>query len=147
MTDDDSDPTKAELEQRVNRLEATVERLLDALHANRREVLSAGASGIAAFVAGQQLAGDVEAADTSAGAVGASGASQDIYLDEILDPTGDQVADLDDSGLFVFQRGLDLPEANIDTLNNNEPVVAQSTEYEIQKDGTDGAGTINFKTA
>lgn len=32
------------------------------------------------------------------------------------------------------------------TKNGNELVTSGSTEYEIQKDGTDGAGIINFKT-
>jgi hypothetical protein len=135
MTDDDSEPTKAELAARVEQLESI-------LYSNRRTVLA----GLLGLGGGAALTGSAAAADTSVGAAGAPNGSQDIYLDEILDPTGDPVADLDDTGLFSFQRGLDLPDLQVDGVNNGEPVYADTTEYEIQKDGTDGAGTINFKT-
>jgi len=61
---------------------------------SRRGFIEGTAATAASGVLGMSLLGSSSAADTSAGAYGAPGESADIYLDEILDPQGDQVADL-----------------------------------------------------
>ena len=119
---------------------------------SRRGFLEGSAATAAAGVLGLTSLGSASAADTSAGAYGAPGESADIYLDEILDPQGDQVADLDDSGNFQFQRGLSLPSVNTDSLNLTEgfaKIYQDSTNQSINSGSTtpvvfDGSNT-DFK--
>ncbi len=94
----------------------------DALKAYRREILSVlvgGAAGGAALAVGT---GEVEAAASTSDSDGNVGLPSDR--------------------VDVFADGID-----INTINGDEPVRSQSTEYQIQKDGSDGSGIINFKTS
>jgi len=97
---DDNDLADAVREQR--------EEKQNNLGVSRRGLMQTlGAGGLGAL-----LTQSASAADTSSGGVGAPGYSQDIYLDEILDPQGDPVGDLDDSGHFQWSRGHSMPALN-----------------------------------
>lgn len=92
---------------------------------SRRTIMATlGSGGLASLLTGSAMA-----ADTSSGGTGAPGYSQDIHLDEILDPQGDPVADLDDTGDMVWQRGQQFPAVNADkALINSNQVYVQGVE-------------------
>jgi hypothetical protein len=95
---------------------------------SRRGFLEGAAATGSAGLLGLSIFGSASGADTSAGAYGGPGESADIYLDEILDPQGDQVADLDDSGIWDFYRGVSFPSANIKsaTIASLDPALERS---------------------
>lgn len=99
----------------------------EAVKTRRREVLEAlGVLGTGAAIGGGSFLAGTEqaaAADTSSGTVGTGGKSQDIYLDQILDESGDQVADVDDTGDVSWQRGQQVPSVDAEELFNNIPPV------------------------
>jgi len=107
-TDTNTDePTKAELHERVNRLESLIERMLP----SRRGVLG----GLAAILGGTYLGSQsVESSTGSAGTIGSSANRPTIKADDITEAGGDEViADGDgvDRDIYVIQSGASDPSA------------------------------------
>jgi len=115
----DKDRQIDELQARVDRLEEMVRELLP----NRRDVLVAGG---AAAVGAVALSGSASAAaGTNNGEVGTIGGSG---------------ADLAD----VFVQDIE----GLETINDDNLVTSgETSDYEVQKDGSDSSGVINFKTS
>jgi len=83
MTNDNTDttdePTKAELHDRVQQLESTVEKLMP----SRRDALKLGAVGIAGAAGLGAATQPADASTGSAGTIGSSGSRPDLLADEI----------------------------------------------------------------
>jgi len=106
-TDTTDEPTKAELHERVNRLESLIERMLP----SRRGVLG----GIAAILGGTYLGSQQAQGSTgSAGQIGDANNRPTIKADDITEAGGDEViADGDgvDRDIFVIASGASDPSA------------------------------------
>jgi len=115
----DKDRQIDELQARVDRLEEMVRELLP----NRRDVLVAGG---AAAVGAVALSGSASAAaGTNNGEVGTIGGSGSDRVD-------------------VFVQDIE----GLETINDDNLVTSgETTDYEVQKDGSDSSGVINFKTS
>jgi len=115
----DKDRQIDELQARVDRLEEMVRELLP----NRRDVLVAGG---AAAVGAVALSGSASAAaGTNNGEVGTIGGSGSDRVD-------------------VFVQDIE----GLETINDDSLVTSgETTDYEVQKDGSDTSGVINFKTS
>lgn len=119
----------ADLQRQLEAAEIDLTDLSRVVGTTRRDLLKA--AGIAG-VAGLASAGGVtvatqeaRAADTSAGNVGVAGGPLDVYIDELKDPGGDVVVDVDDIGTLAWQRAVSFPSAKI---NGNEvPGIGQSS--------------------
>lgn len=122
MAADSDGDTAADLRERVRELEdqvSTQQDLLQKMMPKRRDVL-AGLAGGGLGVAGLLAAsGPAAAADTSTAELGAAGASWDVFVDELKDPQGDNLVDVDDTGILQWQRGFDVPELVTEALRNN----------------------------
>lgn len=107
-----------DLEARVERLEEQVSKTMP----SRRQLLAgAGTLGVGALLGGG--AGSAAAADgttdESVGAVGAQGSSVDVYLDQLLDESGDEVLNVDDSGTAnATGRGWEFDSVNTEEQSN-----------------------------
>jgi len=101
------EPTKAELHERVNRLESLIERMLP----SRRGVLG----GIAAILGGTYLGSQtVESSTGSAGTIGSTSDRPDVLADSVTEAGGDEViADGDgvDRDIYVISSGASDPSA------------------------------------
>jgi len=106
-TADEPTPTKAELHERVNRLESLIERMLP----SRRGVLG----GLAAILGGTYLGSQqTEASTGSAGQIGTTSDRPTIKADDITEAGGDEViADGDgvDRDIYVIPAGGSAPSA------------------------------------
>jgi len=106
-TDTTDEPTKAELHERVNRLESLIERMLP----SRRGVLG----GLAAILGGTYLGSQsVESSTGSAGQIGTTSDRPTIKADDITEAGGDEVvADGDgvDRDIYVIPAGGSAPSA------------------------------------
>jgi len=106
-TDTTDEPSKAELHERVARLESLIERMLP----SRRGVLG----GIAAILGGTYLGSQtVESSTGSAGQIGTTSDRPTIKADDITEAGGDEViADGDgvDRDIFVIAAGASDPSA------------------------------------
>jgi len=106
-TDSTDEPTKAELHERVSRLESLIERMLP----SRRGVVG----GIAAILGGTYLGSQtVESSTGSAGQIGTTSDRPTIKADDITEAGGDEViADGDgvDRDIYVIQSGASDPSA------------------------------------
>jgi len=105
--DNTDEPTKAELHERVNRLESLIERMLP----SRRGVLG----GLAAVLGGTYLGSQtVESSTGSAGQIGTTSDRPTIKADDITEAGGDEViADGDgvDRDIYVIASGASDPSA------------------------------------
>jgi len=101
------EPSKAELHERVNRLESLIERMLP----SRRGVLG----GLAAVLGGTYLGSQtVESSTGSAGTIGSTSSRPTIKADDITEAGGDEViADGDgvDRDIYVIPAGGSAPSA------------------------------------
>jgi len=106
-TDTTDEPTKAELHERVSRLESLIERMLP----SRRGVLG----GIAAILGGTYLGSQQAQGSTgSAGQIGDANNRPTIKADDITEAGGDEViADGDgvDRDIYVIPAGGSAPSA------------------------------------
>ncbi|WP_225334244.1 twin-arginine translocation signal domain-containing protein [Halomicrobium urmianum] len=108
MTDEDPNELRQrvrEQEERIEQLESMVKRMMP----NRRDVLKAGGAAAGAGLLGFG-AGTASGSDTSSRRAGAPGDEVDVYLDELKDPSGDVVADVDDTGAVEFLRPVSVEE-------------------------------------
>jgi len=104
---DEPTPSKAELHERVSRLESLIERMLP----SRRGVLG----GLAAILGGTYLGSQsVESSTGSAGTIGSTSDRPDVLADSVTEAGGDEVvADGDgvDRDIYVIQSGGSAPSA------------------------------------
>jgi len=108
----------AELENRIDKLESTIEKMMP----SRRDALKMGG---AALVGGAAMSGTASAGTNQVGTIGSASQPVDVVLE---DATG------------------------VDTINGDNIVTVldgtnETGDYQVQKDGSDATGVINFKTA
>jgi len=121
-TDVPEDLTKEQIWNRLKRLEETV-------YPSRREVVAGGLSAALAGGAAYSLTGRGSAADTSSDQAGAAGKSIDVYLDQLRDPGGDVVADVDDTGAIDWMnRG----HTNLGPLANGGSAIPVNDDLDLQ---------------
>ena len=105
----------------IERLQARVDKLEDMIREllpNRRDVLKAGG---AAAVGAVALSGSASAGSSQVGTIGSSSDLVDVHAEDLID---------------------------VDTINGDNLVTtSESTDYDVQKDGSDSSGVINFKTS
>jgi hypothetical protein len=112
------EPDREELEDRIDELEATIKKMLP----GRRDALKLGG---AALLGGAAMSGTASAGTSSTGTIGTANDPVDVVLE---DATG------------------------VDTINGDNIVTVldgtnETGDYQVQKDGADTTGVINFKTA
>jgi len=78
-TDNTDEPTKAELHDRVQQLESTVEKLMP----SRRDALRMGAAGIAGAAGLNAASGSADASTGSAGTIGSTSDRPDLIADDV----------------------------------------------------------------
>jgi len=105
----------------IKQLQARVDKLEDMIREllpNRRDVLKAGG---AAAVGAVALSGNASAGSSQVGTIGSSSDLVDVHAEDLID---------------------------VDTINGDNVVTtSESTDYDVQKDGSDTSGVINFKTS
>jgi len=136
MTDE---PDRQELEDRIDELEQTIAKMLP----SRRDALKLGG---AALLGGAAMSGTASAGTSSTGTIGTANDPVDVVLEDAsgvdtISGTSIDISDLNSlSGSNVSISGLDL-------INGDDLVTsAENQDYEVQKDGSDASGVINFKT-
>jgi len=112
------EPARQDLEDRIDELEATIKKMLP----GRRDALKLGG---AALVGGAAMSGTASAGDESEGTIGTANDPVVVVLE---DATG------------------------VDTINGDNIVTVldgtnETGDYQVQKDGSDTTGVINFKTS
>jgi len=117
MTDE---PDTAELENRIDELEATIQRMMP----SRRDALKMGG---AALVGGSLVAGSASALpqEDEVGTIGSASRRVDLFAEDI-----DGLESINDDRLVTVLDGTN-----------------ETGDYQVQKDGSDVTGVINFKTA
>jgi len=103
---DETDPES--LRERVRELEETVDQLKQRRGPSRRDLLKVGSGGLLGaglLASSQPVSAAPASADTSAGQVGVAGDSNDVVLDQLRDPGGDEILNVDDSGGINAQFG------------------------------------------
>jgi len=108
---------RQELEDRIDELERTIAKMLP----GRRDALKLGG---AALLGGAAMSGTASAGTSSTGTIGTANDPVDVVLE---DATG------------------------VDTINGDNIVTVldgtnETGDYQVQKDGSDATGVINFKT-
>jgi len=105
----------------IKQLQARVDRLEDMIREllpNRRDVLKAGG---AAAIGAVALSGSASAGSSQVGTIGSSSDLVDVHAEDLID---------------------------VDTINGDNLVTtSESSDYDVQKDGSDSSGVINFKTS
>ena len=105
----------------IKQLQARVDKLEDMIREllpNRRDVLKAGG---AAAVGAVALSGSASAGSSQVGTIGSSSDLVDVHAEDLID---------------------------VDTINGDNLVTtSESSDYDVQKDGSDASGVINFKTS
>jgi hypothetical protein len=112
------EPDRQELEDRIDDLEQTIAKMLP----GRRDALKLGG---AALLGGAAMSGTASAGTSSTGTIGTANDPVDVVLE---DATG------------------------VDTINGDNIVTVldgtnETGDYQVQKDGSDTTGVINFKTS
>jgi len=113
----DDEPQVEQLENRIDKLESTIEKMMP----SRRDALKMGG---AALVGGAAMSGTASAGTNQVGTIGTANDPVDVVLE---DATG------------------------VDTINGDNIVTVldgtnETGDYQVQKDGSDTTGVINFKT-
>jgi len=105
----------------IKQLQARVDKLEDMIREllpNRRDVLKAGG---AAAIGAVALSGSASAGSSQVGTIGSSSDLVDVHAEDLID---------------------------LDTINGDNLVTtSESSDYDVQKDGSDSSGVINFKTS
>jgi len=108
-----------DVEALENRIE-TLEEIVMRMLPSRRDAIKMGG---AALVGGSLAAGSASAIppEDEVGTIGASGQPVDLFAEDI---------------------------SELESINGDRLVTSgESKDFEVQKDGTDGSGVINFKTS
>jgi hypothetical protein len=112
----DDKPDVEELQQRIEVLETTIQRMMP----SRRDAMKMGG---AALVGGSLVAGSASALpqEDQVGTIGSSSQRVDVFAEDI---------------------------DGLESINDDRLVTSgESTDFQVQKDGTDATGVINFKTS
>jgi len=114
MSDQTPPERIAELEDRIEQLEATIRKMLP----GRRDVMKLGG---AAALGAAAFSGTASAGSSQVGTIGDASNLVDVHAEDLFD---------------------------VDTINGDNLVTSgETTDYEVQKDGSDSSGVINFKTS
>jgi len=137
MTDE---PDRQELEDRIEELEATIKKMLP----GRRDALKLGG---AALVGGAAMSGTASAGTDSVGTIGTSNDPVDVVLEDASGVDTISGTSIDISDLRSLS-GSNISVSGLDSINGDDLVTSgENQDYEVQKDGSDGSGIINFKTS
>jgi hypothetical protein len=112
----DDKPDVEELQQRIEVLETTIQRMMP----SRRDAMKMGG---AALVGGSLVAGSASALpqEDQVGTIGSSSQRVDLFAEDI---------------------------DGLESINDDRLVTSgESTDFQVQKDGNDATGVINFKTS
>jgi len=108
-------------DEKIQKLEARIDELeatIKKMLPGRRDAIKLGG---AAVIGGAAMSGTASAGSSQVGTIG----------------DGSNVVDVHAEDLF-----------NVDTINGDNLVTSgESSDYEVQKDGSDSSGVINFKTS
>lgn len=150
-----SESDDSDLRERVEQLEATVEQqqaTIKKMLPGRRGALKAGGllagGGLLGALGSDQAAAADGTQDTSAGTIGAAGDSTDIYLDQLLDPGGDEILNVDDTGDINAAFGRTWDFDSVDLQNSSLNLGSLSTDelsHNIEG-GNDLSGSRSFDT-
>jgi len=111
---DDKSERVAELEDRIDQLEATIAKMLP----GRRDAMKLGG---AAVLGAAAMSGTASAGSSQVGTIGDGSNLVDVHAEDLFD---------------------------VDTINGDNLVTSgETSDYEVQKDGSDTSGVINFKTS
>jgi len=111
---DDKSERVAELEDRIEQLEATIAKMLP----GRRDAMKLGG---AAVLGAAAMSGTASAGSSQVGTIGDSSNLVDVHAEDLFD---------------------------VDTINGDNLVTSgETSDYEVQKNGSDTSGVINFKTS
>ena len=114
MSDQTPPERIAELEDRIEQLEATIRKMLP----GRRDAMKLGG---AAVLGAAAVSGTASAGSSQVGTIGDGSNLVDVHAEDLF---------------------------NVDTINGDNLVTSgESSDYEVQKDGSDTSGVINFKTS
>jgi hypothetical protein len=121
-----SESDESDLRERVDQLEATVEQqqaTIKKMLPGRRGALKAGGllagGGLLGALGSDRAAAADGTQDTSAGTIGGAGESNDIYLDQLLDPGGDEILNVDDTGDINATFGRTWDFSSVDLQNSS----------------------------
>jgi len=150
MTDE---PDTAELENRIEKLEATIEKMMP----SRRDALKLGG---AALLGGAAMSGTASAGTSSTGTIGTANDPVDVVLEDAtgvdtISGTSIDISDLNSlsgSNISVSDlaslSGSNISVSALDSINGDDLVTSgENQDYQVQKDGSDANGVINFKTS
>jgi len=105
----------------IQRLEERIDELeatIKKMLPSRRDALKLGG---AAVIGGAAMSGTASAGSSQVGTIGDGSNLVDIHAEDLF---------------------------NVDTINGDNLVTtSESTDYDVQKDGSDSSGVINFKTS
>jgi len=108
-------------DEKIQKLEARIDELeatIKKMLPGRRDALKLGG---AAVIGGAAMSGTASAGSSQVGTIGDSSNLVDVHAEDLFD---------------------------VDTINGDNLVTsAESSDYEVQKDGSDTSGVINFKTS
>jgi len=129
-TDTTDEPSKAELHDRVQQLESTVEKLMP----SRRDALKFGAAGIAGAAGLSAASGSADASTGSAGQIGDSSNRPDIFADTV-----------DTNNLTGVSTGTDRQGCRV--FLSSDQSISQNTTTKIQFDSEVYDSDNNFDTS
>ena len=131
-----------QLQHRIDELEELVRSMLP----NRRDVLKAGG---AAALGAAAMSGSASAGTGQVGTIGSASDRVDVQAEDIDASDTVSTTDMSVSGKVTSNLDLDSNAiSNLATLNGDNLVTSgETSDYEVQKDGSDTSGVINFKTS
>jgi len=108
-------------DEKIQKLEARIDELeatIKKMLPGRRDAIKLGG---AAVIGGAAMSGTASAGSSQVGTIGDASNLVDVHAEDLF---------------------------NVDTINGDNLVTtSESTDYEVQKDGSDTSGVINFKTS
>jgi len=108
-------------DEKIQKLEARIDELeatIKKMLPGRRDAIKLGG---AAVIGGAAMSGTASAGSSQVGTIGDGSNLVDVHAEDLF---------------------------NVDTINGDNLVTtSESTDYEVQKDGSDSSGVINFKTS
>jgi len=108
-------------DEKIQKLEARIDELeatIKKMLPGRRDAIKLGG---AAVIGGAAMSGTASAGSSQVGTIGDASNLVDVHAEDLFD---------------------------VDTINGDKLVTSgETTDYEVQKDGSDTSGVINFKTS
>jgi len=139
--DEESDKIER-LEERIDQLEATIAKMLP----GRRDALKLGG---AAVIGAAAMSGTASAGSSQVGTIGTTSQRVDLNAEDVDVSDTTSTTDLNVSGTVTSSLDLDSNGiTSLATINGDNLVTtSESSDYDVQKDGSDASGVINFKTS